>query len=648
MINYTILKQASSENLDSVVKVAGVVRRLYNWFKQLSNDEYREQVLNLKSESVAVKSYMSDLSEQLDRLNNAIKDADVSDYESALVEVKDLSQLLYKELEGLHLAAEKSAVPAGSTSETDLPNEKVDQSPLSTMSIFISDKARQMFLVTVGKEVSDQIEKSPHFFNLFSKAIKGGKITKISPVKKDTREGQNYITVQFGPFSVPGINYVFTGTVLLNELPGQKLSLMRTLSVHYDDLPKTASRKDWFKKLAFVDGKVERFNNQLSQVKLAEVLRKGYQNAFGQDPSLQILGVAWAQAMVESSGNLMNNNMGNITAGKAWIESGKPYLVLKTQNDKPNGYKEFGPSGEVMKNLDFVNYRSYKTPEDGATYYWKLLKDYGTVLPWFGTGDALHSGLAMGDKTYYTANRFLYSGKMSSIYNKFIRDIAPQLSGMVSDPKPPPSQLPEYKAWKNSEPVKIPDKLVSNIAQNTMYTVNQDNDKPELVALNSGEKLSTPQNVQQVAQPNKEINDNEINSFINYLYASGPLDEIVKKAIENKLLNKTNFTINIKNNDNISIKFAKTASEFIKECFNCNEPEIFADDNNIEISSTITGDEETVLNAVNSSLKSFSEAFSEKYNHNVKLAISLNKSNLTKLSSKIINKSERLFHLKAI
>src|SRR5260221_6366387 len=171
MINYSILKQASSENLDSVVKVAGVVRRLYNWFKQLSNEEYREQVLNLKSESVAVKSYMSDLSEQLDRLNNSIKDADVADYESALIEVKELCQLLYKELEGLYSTAEKSGVVSEEKPEEG-PKEKVDQSPLSTMSIFISDKAKQMFLVAVGKDVSEQIEKSPHFFNLFSKAIK--------------------------------------------------------------------------------------------------------------------------------------------------------------------------------------------------------------------------------------------------------------------------------------------------------------------------------------------------------------------------------------------------------------------------------------------------------------------------------------------
>lgn len=645
MINYSILKQASSENLDSVVKVAGVVRRLYNWFKSLSNEEYKEQVLNLRSESVAVKSYMNDLSEQLDKLNNAIKDADVADYESSLIEVKELSQLLYKELESLHSAAEKSGVPSDPETNQEFsqtPAEKVDQSPLATMSVFISDKAKQMFLVSVGKDVADQVEKSPHFFNLFSKAIKSGKITKTHPVKKEGREDQKYITVQFGPFSVPGINYVFTGTVLLNELPGQKLSLMRTLSVHYDDLPKTASRRDLFKKLAFVDGQIERFNNYLSPVKLAEVLRSGYQNLFGKDPTLQVLAMGWSQAMVESRGNLMNNNIGNITAGKSWIESGKPYLVLKTQNDKANGLKEFDGSGKVIQNLQEMKFRSYRTPEEGAKDYWSFLNKNGDVLKWFGTGDALHTTLALGDKTYYTANRFLYSGVMVSMYNKFIKDIAPQLSGMVSDPQPPPGPLPEYKPWKNAPAQKIPEKLVANIEKNTIYTVNQNNEKPEPIAQNSGEKLNNQQ-----IQTNKEINNEDVDNFINYLYANGPLSLIVKTAIENKLLNKTNFTVNIKNNDYVSIKFAKAVSELIKECFNY-QSDIFADDNNVEISAEVVGDEETVLNAVNASLKLLSDVFSNKYNHNIKIALSLNKSSLIKLSSKTISKKEKLFHLRAL
>lgn len=639
MINHSILKQASSENLDSVVKVAGVVRRLYNWFKELSNDEYRDKVINLKNESVAVKSYMKDLSKQLDKLDSSIKDADVSGYEESLIEVKELCQLLYKELESLQSAAQSSVIPIVQENENQSQEkiEKADQTPLATMSIYISDKAKSMFLIAVGKEVADQIEKSPHFFNLFSKSIKDGVITKTHPVKKEGREDQKYITVKFGPFSVPGINYVFTGTVLLNELPGQKLSLMRTISVHYDDLPKTASRKEILQKLSFQDGRVERFTNVLSPVKLAEVLRAGYKAVFGNDPTLQTLGTGWAQAMIESSGRVMNNNIGNITASSGWINSGKPYLLLQTENDKKNGLKEFGPSGEVLTNLKELKFRSYKSPEEGAADYWKLLNKYGNVLSWFGTGDALHSGLALGDKTYYTANRFLYSGAMSKLYNQFIKTVAPQISGIVSNPSPPPGPFPEYKAWKNAPKQKIPDSLVSNIEKNTGYTVKQDDGKTQSVALN-GET-----NVDIGPEHNEEIN-----GFMNYLFATGPLDNIVKKSIQNKLLNKTNILINIKSADYVcGLKFANSFSEFIKNCFD-SDVEIYSDNKNIEICSSLIGDEGTVLGAIYSASVPFCDMFCHKFGDNVKIAISTEKSSLKKLSNNIINKNERLFYFRAL
>ncbi len=315
---------------------------------------------------------------------------------------------------------------------------------------------------------------------------------------------------------------------------------------------------------------------------------------------------------------------------------------MQTENDKKDGLKEFGPSGEVLKNLKQLRFRSYNSPEEGAADYWRLLNKYGDVLKWFGTGDALHSGLALGDKTYYTANRFLYSGAMSKLYNQFMKNIAPQLSGVISNPQPPPGPLPEYKAWKNAKPIKIPDTLVSNIEKNTIYTVDQNNDKPQPVALNSEQKLNIP------AVQSKEVNNEEIDGFMNYLYAEGPLSLIVKKSIESKLLNKTSFTVNIKNNDYISVKFAKSASELIKECFDCPNVDILSDDNNIEISSVIMGEEDTVLNAVSSAITSLSKAFSDKYKHNVKTAICAEKSDLIKVSQNIINKNERLFHLKVI
>lgn len=106
---YKIVRQASLElqALDSkkTVKVAGILRRLKNVFKQITDKEFANQVDNIRDESYSLQNVADHLNKRIDELLSAIKDGDVQSYELALDEVKDLSIELTKELKQLNQAA---------------------------------------------------------------------------------------------------------------------------------------------------------------------------------------------------------------------------------------------------------------------------------------------------------------------------------------------------------------------------------------------------------------------------------------------------------------------------------------------------------------------------------------------------------------
>lgn len=95
---FELLKTASLElnQLDShqTVKVANVLRKLWNWFKQLKNPLYREKVKQISALSYEAKSKLEELEKSLSILRSAISDADVEEYQEYLEKVKVLSQEL--------------------------------------------------------------------------------------------------------------------------------------------------------------------------------------------------------------------------------------------------------------------------------------------------------------------------------------------------------------------------------------------------------------------------------------------------------------------------------------------------------------------------------------------------------------------------
>jgi hypothetical protein len=652
MINYDILKQSANDlsNLDKnqFIKVAGVVRRLYNWFKQLSSEEYRQQVVDLKNNSTTVQTYMAHLSKQLNRLQAAIKDADVQDYEQALEEVKYLSGQLTKELERLQETTNNVDLPQTSTdkpvsSEEQVNNEIVEKIPapiseepdnkvqkpfrnierFNSLPIVISDNVKAKILENLPKDINFN---QPQFFELFSTAIQNGTVTKITPVAKEGRNSQFYVTVKTAPFSVPDVAYKFISTVLLNEIPDKKLSVMRVISFHAE---KFAHNR--IKNLKKIAAEVDRNHSEVDQVEFAQALMSAYTKLFGKAPTAQTLGVLWAQAVLESGrkGNkiqLRNNNIGGITAGNydkkfnesGWLESNKPYITAKT--------------GLKFKSFDSLN--------DGALEYVKTLKSlYPESFKWKAAGMPFEDALYMASKNYYGPISVDSYGKpMDNLFSEFMSSVYPKLNPKPENrPEPPPAPPKNQYKLFGENPYLPKDK----VSQNTII------DKPELKSKQYAWSSSSVNNTPTLNQDSNV--DNEMSNLMNYLFAAKSMDQIVKEAISKKLLGSVNVLIKINSVNSISsynykMKYAIALSEVLNDTINA-KTEIYSDGTNIEIMSEVIGSKNNVINAVNEVCESVSAGFLNKYNKIVKCSINLNTSSLNKISDDVLNIMERKFHL---
>lgn len=674
MIDIKPLKIGATDltNLDgqNIVKVAGVVRRLYNWFKQLGSEEYKQQVLDLRNESSTVRAYMDDLAKQIDRLQAAIKDADVQDYEQALEEVKYLSAQLSKELDRLHNTAENTELPVEPnnkpvsskeqmTSEIkQLSTESVQQdrlrgsinkplrtiSHLSSLPIYISEVFKnrtEEFFKNLNQEIGAFLENSNNksvFFDQLSNAIKNGIVTKVYPIKKENRELQNYVTITMAPFSVPNLNYKITGTVLLNEVPDKKLSIMRLLSANADPIKTSsvAARKKVLHKIA-VGKEVPRQYTNVGPVKFAQVMMEAYKNIFGQYPTAQTLGMIWAQAAVESGQNfrLMNNNVGNITtsANSSWVKSGNPYVKVNVQ--------EFDKGGKPFK-VDML-FKAFSTPLDGAIYYLNFLKrNYPQSLAapgessWKGAGKAFDDAIYLASKNYYTANIPSYAKGMDSLFDKFMTQIYPQLNPKpLSAPTPPPSEsLPYRKVRKEVGP-----------------------DNPELPRPEEKSAKWSWQGTQQNQEFKLDIgeqyamNDTEVDSLMDYFYssASGPLDAIVKESIIKKTLPITSVVVSLSSSNFPTLaKYAVAFSEVFDKIIG-GTCEVHSDKKSIEVVCSTVGNKKTVINAILAICDSINDGMYLKYNKIVKSQIiDKNNSSFDLINNLLLKTSERKFHLNIV
>ena len=166
---------------------------------------------------------------------------------------------------------------------------------------------------------------------------------------------------------------------------------------------------------------VEKILTPLSPEKLAEVLKVGYEKAFGEKPDINTLGIGWAQCALENGNGskIYNNNIGNVRAFKSWIMEHNYYKMTTQERNSSGKY-------DLKKG---AKWRSYDSPEESAYYYWKIIGSdrHKAALPRFKSGDVEGAMQSLSESTYYTADPEHYSGAVANRFAYFIKNIAPKI-----------------------------------------------------------------------------------------------------------------------------------------------------------------------------------------------------------------------------
>ncbi len=89
-----------------VVKIAGVLNKLKNYLRQLSDSKYSEAVDILRSDSFMVQQVATELRKKIKELTKAIDEGDIPSYDLALEEVRSLTTDLATELKKLNQDAQ--------------------------------------------------------------------------------------------------------------------------------------------------------------------------------------------------------------------------------------------------------------------------------------------------------------------------------------------------------------------------------------------------------------------------------------------------------------------------------------------------------------------------------------------------------------
>lgn len=152
MLNNDLVKIAATElqTMDSkeVVKVAGILRRMRNWFHGFLNGEYGAQVVDLREETRDIAKNISELSKSLKQLDDSIKDLDVGSYHTNLTQVRSLIPTFINNLTELQSTVQKAddGIPdvVKQTNVHDEPNKTAPEAKKETTTFQKYDEPKDM------------------------------------------------------------------------------------------------------------------------------------------------------------------------------------------------------------------------------------------------------------------------------------------------------------------------------------------------------------------------------------------------------------------------------------------------------------------------------------------------------------------------
>lgn len=712
LIRKAILELQIVDSKD-IVKVAGLVSRIQNWFKALNNPEYKAQVDTLKDQSERVDYLSEELQNELRSLKSSLENTDVDQYNASIERVKELALQISPELMDLGQKAQQADLPKDVKKEYEGPQEYIEEA--DRLNPKTQEKVRKYFPPDYDVDIGWRVNKSMQDYNWFKKftannigisaapaenllksfipsiaknynktedeiyrvidnnraefwanvknGILNGRLNYNFWAKHKERRPTNQmqISVTTPVIEIPELGFSFYATVLLIDLaaslvsndilsvrsfqnvrlaPGTPASIksptpmplpdegkVESEEVTPEDKPsdeeenvgdvyddgrfdytdvrdRTALRISELKKFA-AGQEHPRRSTILGRQQIADALKDAYRKLFGKDPTLEVLGTGWSQVALETGGgSRMNNyNFGNITT--TGEESN--YWVFKQEA----GMQEFDPSGKDIKLIE-LRFKSYNSPEEGATDYWRLLaRKYPKALEWFGTGNVLNSALELGDSGYYTASKIRYSDSMVGVFDKFMKTMGPS-QGLDSAPTASPvGPKPEYAKFREGSPEQdIPEEIASVVSQ---YTIKQ---APAIY-----------------------------DDLMRSLLAKGPVESLIRKIAERELLPTTSTLLVLSSEPSypVRIRYARILCSALREELGA-DTAIYHDGKHIEIECDVVGSKKVVVQAVRAVSGGVSDAFQLSSNRKVSAGVFNNiKSSYKLLDSKTSEDQFRKF-----
>lgn len=302
MIRGQLLKLAAVQPSE-ITKVAGILRRIKNWFQGMTNSDIKENQNALREETKELSDKLPEFYENVRLLLQAIQDMDYIAYRSLLPTLQEQALILsvkVKEVAGTAKKIEKQYRTSYTAEEHkeqypklldetkeylgqhrplhDVPFGTVNK-PLmefkwfqqfSPDNVVIREPVWQSFVAKLmkiipldQKEEAKEIIKNPNVKDILKTAILNGELVDyiIPDVRggfKERKFAENMALVRTAPFQFPGLNLSFTATIsLLDQAsakePSPHLIWAETRSVKNPIITSSRARLSLMKRLAGVN-----------------------------------------------------------------------------------------------------------------------------------------------------------------------------------------------------------------------------------------------------------------------------------------------------------------------------------------------------------------------------------------------------------
>jgi flagellum-specific peptidoglycan hydrolase FlgJ len=449
-----------------VVKVAGVLQRIQNWLKSLTDPAYRERVNQLKNDSAQISSYLKNLDKYLEQINLAIENGDVDKYNQALEEIKHNASFLSKELDKLSDEAADVSVPKPTNKEEVVQKEEPTKGILKTNDILGIDNlvigegfkrnAHQRFVrfLSAGNDPyatsveAEEAVQDPKFWNEFKEAVAAGKVIK-SFVRETTDDKKNlagdYIYyVQSVVFTIPKLPISLQVEVFIVDqkynktIPNDRRVFQRIGTItpvgegprakaRMKPEPKKATAQattPWYLSLSGIRERKAQYNQgnfvkavktNITKDEFISSLKKAWPVVF---PDIQIsergVDILWAHTAMETGNfqSMYNYNLGNIKATPKY-----------SQNKKWTSFS----GGEVIDGKTYkftaahpMNYsRSYDSLDEAMVDYLKILGGrFKSALMEAVNGNVESFSKQLKEQGYYTADEKKYTNAIKALLNE--------------------------------------------------------------------------------------------------------------------------------------------------------------------------------------------------------------------------------------